>query len=157
MSYQSTVDSIRTAANTALASFVDYNSDDYHGADYQTTSLGGRFDHGRHVDISQKFDGAYPFIFLYPVTELRPDSPGFIDRSNILIGFWMQDRPDTSTLEREVIIAQMDALSDAFLNKLEENDKIRVTGVRKEPQYQMYQSTVSGFAIQFTLENYDVC
>lgn len=157
MSYQGTVDSIRTAANAALAGFIDYDVDDYQGSDYQTTAPTGRFDHGRHVDISQKFDGAYPFIFLYPVTVRRPDSPDFIDRSDILLGFWIQDRPDTSTLEREVIIAQMDSLSDAFLNKLYENDKIRVTGVRKEPQYQMYQSTVSGFAVQFTLENYDAC
>jgi hypothetical protein len=138
MSYQSTVNQIRAAATSAL-------------------NGQGRFDHGRHVDISQKFDGEYPFIFLYPVTVVRPDSPGFINRGNILIGFWMQDRPDTSTLDREQIIAQMDTLSDVFITALELNDKSRITGVRKEPQYQMYQGTVSGFAIQFTYENYDAC
>lgn len=138
MSFQTTVNEIRSAANSALDGT-------------------GRFDHGRHVDISQKFDGEYPFIFLYPVTVVRPDSPGFINRGNILIGFWMQDRPDTSTLERETIIAQMDELSDLFLESIEANDKARITGVRKEPQYQMYQGTLSGFAVQFLYENYDAC
>jgi hypothetical protein len=138
MSYQSTVSEIRAAALVAL-------------------NGQGRFDHGRHVDLSQKFDGEYPFIFLYPVTVQRPDSPGFINRGNILIGFWMQDQPDTSTLEREQIIAQMDTLSDVFLTALELNEKSRITGVRKEPQYQMYQGTVSGFAISFTYENFDAC
>ena len=88
---------------------------------------------------------------------MHADSPGFINSGNILIGFWMQDRPDTSTLEREAIIAQMDVLSDAFLSALEINDKSRITSVRKEPQYGMYQGTVSGFAISFTYQNYDAC
>lgn len=138
MSYQSTVNEIRTAAIVSL-------------------SGQGRFDHGRHVDISQKFDGEYPFIFLYPVTITPADDPDFIDQSNILIGFWMQDRTDTSTLEREQIIAKMDTLSNLFLTALQDNDKIRVTGKRKEPQYQMYQGTVSGFALQFTYRNYTPC
>lgn len=138
MSYQSTVNEIRSAALTAL------NGD-------------GRFDHGRHIDLSQKFDGDYPFIFLYPITVIPPDSPDFIDKNNMLIGFWMQDKPDTSTLDRESIIAQMDVLSTLFMATLAVNEKIRITGVRKEPQYQMYQGTVSGFAIQFTYENFTAC
>jgi hypothetical protein len=69
----------------------------------------------------------------------------------------MQDRPDTSTLEREQIIAQMDMLSNQFFSELESNAKARVSGKRKEPQYQMYQGTVSGFAIQFTYESFDPC
>jgi hypothetical protein len=138
VSYQTTVSEIRTAALSVL-------------------SGQGRFDHGRHVDISQKFEGEYPFIFLYPITVQPPDSPNFIDRNNILIGFWMQDRVDTSTLEREQIIAQMDVLATAFIEALEENSKIRVTGKRGEAQYQMYQGTLSGFAYQFVLENFTPC
>jgi hypothetical protein len=138
MSYAQTVQEIRSAAITVLAGQ-------------------GRFDHGRHVDISQKFDGQYPFIFLYPVTIAKSDSPGFIDSSTILLGFWMQDSPDTSTEAREDIISQMDTLSDQFLATMSGNDKIRITVVRKEPQFMMYQGTVSGFAISFTYQNYDAC
>ena len=138
MSYISTVSEIRAAATAAL-------------------NGQGRFDHGRHVDLSQKFDGEYPFIFLYPITIANPDSPGFIDRNNIMIGFWKEDRPDSSTIEREQSIAEMDALSDLFLSALDEQPKARITSIRKEPQYQMYQGTVSGFAISFTYENYDAC
>jgi len=138
MSYQGTIDSIRNAATEAL-----------NGT--------GRFDHGRHVDISQKFDGDYPFIFLYPVTINKADTPNFIDKNSILIGFWQQDQADSSTDKREQIIAEMDVLSDSFLSILSENDKIRISAVRKEPQFQMYQGTVSGFAIQFTFENFTSC
>ena len=138
MSYQTTVDTCRTAALTVL-----------NGT--------GRFDHGRHVDIAQAFDGDYPLIFLYPITIVPPDSPDFLDRWSGLIGFWMQDRPDTSNAEREAIIAQMYNLSKLFLEELESNIQIRVTGKRGEAQYQMYQGTLSGFAYQLTIQNFDAC
>lgn len=138
MSYQSTVNEIRAAAITAL-----------NGT--------GRFDHGRHIDLSQKFSGDYPFIFLYPITVTPADSPDFIDKNNLLIGFWMQDSPESSTIQREQIIAHMDVLSTAFMIVLADDSMVRVTNVRKEPQYGMYAGTLSGFAIQLTYQNFTPC
>lgn len=137
MSYQSTVNTIRTVAETVNSS--------------------GRFAHGRHVDLSQSFTGDYPFIFLYPFTVSKGVDPEFIDTNTILIGFWMQDRSDTSTEEREAIIAEMDLLSEAFTSLLIQNDLLRVTNLTKEPQYQMYQGTLSGYAVRFQLQNFTAC
>ncbi len=137
MSYQQTVNEIRQAAN-------DVNPN-------------GRFDHGKHVDLSQGFEGAYPIIYLYPTNINPADGPGFIDSSVLLIGFFDQDRPDTSTAEREAIIARMDVLSSEFLELLGENKSAKVSNITKEPQYGMYQGTLSGFAIKFTYLNFTPC
>lgn len=136
MSYKSTVQEIRSAALQAL-------------------NGSGRFDHGRHADVSQKFEGDYPFINLYPI-DISP-SDDFIDTNNILIGFYKQDRPDTSTVERENIIADMDTLCTIFMNILRNNDLVQVTNERREPIYHVYQGHLSGFAVQFTYRNFSKC
>jgi len=137
VSYQQTVNEIRTAANA-----VNPN---------------GRFDHGRHVDLSQLFDGAYDMIYLYPINLTKSVDPEFIDSSVILMGFFKQDRTDTSNLEREQIIADMDVLSDSFLEQLSESKFVKITNVTKEPQYQQYQGTISGFAVRFNYQNFEPC
>lgn len=137
MSYQTTVNEIRAAA---LA--VNPN---------------GRFDHGRHVDLSQLFEGAYSMIYLYPINVNEAIDPEFINLSTIMLGFFAQDKPDTSTIEREAIIASMDVLSTAFLEQLSESKFVKITNVTKEPQYQQYQGTISGFAVRFTYQNLTPC
>lgn len=137
MSYQTTVNEIRTAAESVNPS--------------------GRFDHGRHVDLSQMSEGDYPFIYMYPININPAEDPDFIDSSIILIGFFRQDRPDTSNAEREAIIAEMDVLSDAFMTQLASSKLVKITNKNKEPQYQMYQGTLSGFAVRFTYQNFTPC
>ncbi len=116
----------------------------------------GRFSHGRKVDVSQEYNGAgsdsasptgYPLINLYPFKINRDNDDN--DSSKIIIGFFMQDRPDTSMDERQSIIDQMDDLSDAFLAELG-SSILQVNDLSKEPQYQYYSGTISGFAISFT-------
>lgn len=137
MSYQQTINEIRTVAQQ-----VNHN---------------GRFDHGRHVDLSQMFAGDYPFIYLYPININKAVDPEFIDTNVILLGFWMQDKPESTNAEREEIISQMDKLSDAFVNEIAELKQVKVSGVSKEPQYQMYQGTLSGFAVRFNYQNFAPC
>ena len=107
----------------------------------------GRFSHGRKVDVTQEFDGAYPLINLYPFKTPRDNDDN--DSSKILIGFWMQDSPESSMDARQAIISQMDDLSDAFLEELE-GSSLEVNDLIKEPQYQFYQGTLSGYAVSFT-------
>ena len=137
MSYQQTVNEIRNAA--------------------RTVNPNGRFDHGRHVDLSQMFEGDYPFIYLYPINTSPGVDPEFIDTNTILLGFWKQDKAESSNEEREKIISDMDALSTAFLEQIAELKGTRITAVSKEPQYQMYQGTLSGFALRFTYQNFSPC
>jgi hypothetical protein len=137
MTYQQTVNEIRNAANA-----VNKN---------------GRFDHGRIVDLSQAFNGSYPLIWLYPWRSTDPNVGDFLSTHPLVIGFWMQDRPDTSTLEREEIIAKMEVLKDSFIEKLRENSQVDLRNVSSEPQYQMHNGTLSGYAVSFTYQNFSPC
>lgn len=137
MSYQTTVNEIRAAA--------------------EAVNPNGRFINGRHLDISQAFDGAYSVICLYPININKVIDPEFIDSSVILLGFFKQDRPDTSNDEREQIIADMDELSDLFIEQLSENKLIKISNITKEPQFQQYLGTISGFAVRFNYQNFTPC
>lgn len=113
-----------------------------------------RFIHGRLIDISQKYTGTYPLITLIPFTvnDFRSTPSAVFDFANITIGFWQQDRPDSSAAEREDIIEQMDILSDQFIDNLLDRNDIKISSILKEPQYQMFQGTLSGFAISFRID-----
>jgi hypothetical protein len=135
MTYLQTVNEIRAAAYAA--------------------NPNGRFHHGRRVDTSQKFDGAYPLIWLYPFQ--ITDAVEVLDTSDLLIGFWMQDAPDSSVEEREAIIGQMDTLVDLFLEKIRLNKQVSLTNVIREPQYLGHSGTLSGFGLRFNYQNFAPC
>jgi hypothetical protein len=120
---------------------------------------GERFIHGRLIDFTQGYTGSYPLITLLPftVTDARSTPDAVFDSAAIVVGFWKQDRPDTTAEEREAIIAEMDALSDEFLNNLLEGSTVKLSAIQKEPQYQMFQATLSGFAISFTIQLIQPC
>jgi hypothetical protein len=117
------------------------------------TPAGLRFIHGRLTDFSQSYSGTYPLITLLPftITDARSTSNAVFDSANLIIGFWKEDRPDTTPEEREAIISEMDALSDTFLDSILESPSLQLSNIQKEPQYQMFQATLSGFAISFTV------
>lgn len=137
MSYQQTVNEIRDAA--------------------ESVNPTGRFIHGRIVDASQQNHGTYPLIVLYPFQTRPGVDPEFFNNSDILMGFWQQDSAVSTPEDREAIIAQMDALSDAFIAAIELNSQVRFSGLVKEAQYFMYQGTLSGYAIRFTYMNVTPC
>jgi hypothetical protein len=119
----------------------------------------GRFIHGRLMDFSNSYSGEYPLATLLPFTiaDARSTADGTWDRVQLIVGFWQQDRPDTTPEEREEIIDAMDLLSDEFIDALQDSGGRRITGIQKEPQYQMFQGTLSGFAVSFTLELLNPC
>lgn len=119
-----------------------------------------RFIHGRLVDFSQSFTGVYPLVTLLPftVTDARSTPDAVFDSANLILGFWQQDRPDTTPEEREALIAEMDTLSDTFINGLlDSSPALKLTNIQKEPQYQFYQGTLSGYAISFTIQLVSPC
>lgn len=119
-----------------------------------------RFIHGRLVDFSQSFTGVYPLVTLLPftVTDARSTPDAVFDSANLILGFWQQDRPDTTPEEREALIAEMDTLSDVFINNLlESSPALKLSNIQKEPQYQFYQGTLSGYAISFTIQLISPC
>lgn len=133
MGYQKLVDFIRDAA-------VAVNTN-------------GTFIHGRRSDGSLEYDGNFPQIHLYPFRSQLDNDNKAVSTSNILMGFWMQDEPDSTNEEREEKIATMDTLSDSFLDQLDES-QIEITDLVKEPQYRTLSGTLSGYAISFRAKIY---
>lgn len=138
MSYQQTINEIRSVA--------------------AAVNPEGRFDHGRIVDASQAFAGDYPVIWLYPFNTFVPTADENLDDNVLLIGFWAQDSPSSTTAEREAIIASMYDLAKQFFTQLQLSKLVRVNGkIQLEPQYQMYLGTVSGYAARLTYQNFTPC
>jgi hypothetical protein len=137
MSYLQTVNEIRTAA--------------------KAVNPHGTFDHGGHVDISQDFDKPLPFIYLYPMSDTPGVDPNFIDSNTILMGFWAQDDPASTTEEREKLIGRMDDLSKDFLLELMSNKLVKVFSISREPVYKFYNGTFSGYLVRFTYQNFSPC
>ena len=137
--YQKIVDSIRDASVAANPT--------------------GRFMHGRVIDASRDANGVYPFIVLYPFTIRKGQGEvnDSFDSTQILLGFWRQDSPESTELDREGFIADMDELSESVLELLYDVHGLRIIQVDKEPQYQFYQGTVSGFAVRFNLSVLQPC
>lgn len=115
---------------------------------------GERFIHGRLIDFSNGYTGTYPLITLLPFTvnDFRSTPDAVFDFANITVGFWKEDRTDTTAEEREAIISEMDTLSDQFIDRLLDSNKVKISSILKEPQYQMFQGTLSGFAISFRID-----
>ena len=115
---------------------------------------GVRFIHGRLIDFSNSYTGTYPLVTLLPFTiqDARSTPDATFDFATLVVGFWKEDSPDTTPEQRENIISEMDFLSDFFIDNLEDNIGIRLTNIQKEPQYQMFQGTLSGMAVQFRID-----
>lgn len=136
--YKQTVDEIRLAANAV--------------------NPHGRFEEGRVVDLSQKFKGSYPMIWLYPWRIRDPDASQFIYNHPLVIGFWELDKPHSSVEERREIIHRMEVLKDLFMAEIiARNRRHQISAVFSEPQYQMHNQTVSGYAVSFNYQNYSPC
>jgi hypothetical protein len=118
-----------------------------------------RFIHGRLVDFSQAFSGTYPLVTLFPFTinDARSTPDNIFDNASVVLGFYQQDRTDTTAEEREQLIAETDLISDLFLNNILESNQIKLTNIQKEPQYQQFQGTLSGYAISFTISLISPC
>lgn len=138
MSFKIITDSIRDAANAVKGT--------------------GKFISGRIVDASQiSITTDFPLIVLYPFQEFDPTSNEVAGRTSVMMGFYMQDKPDSEWSEdqsigyRESLINSMDILSRQFINSLNTKyKKHSIVGAFREPQFQQYSGTLSGIALKFT-------
>ena len=132
MDYQQIINAIRNAANAVNPT--------------------GTFIHGRNSDAANRPDAPYPRIHLYPFTQDR--QPNDLERrsSSILMAFVKADTGDNDVNEREAIIAEMDALCNAFIDELieENSDAVQFDSVRTEPQYNVLEG-VSGFSLSINM------
>lgn len=132
MAYQAIVDFIRDTAEAI-------NED-------------GTFIHGRRIDGSIEYNEPFPQIHLYPFTSTIDITNGLTETANIVMGFWLQDAPDSSNEDREGLIASADQLCQDFIQEIVEAEEFDISGIRTEPQYQTIHGTLSGYALSFQLK-----
>lgn len=136
MKYNDTVELIKSIADTLLTS--------------------GTFVHGRRIDGSIIFDKPFPQIHLLPFT-VSKNRVNLFDTASLIIGFWFQDKPDSTPEERQEIISEADILCEAFIVALEARVNsvlevpVQIDSVKTEPQYYNYMATASGYALTFNL------
>lgn len=129
MTYQEIVDIIRTTAGTV-----------------NTT---GWFMHGRKTDFSLDYGKTFPQIALMPVrTTYHPEFT--TNQHGITMFFLDQDKPDTTPLQREAIVADMYVMAKDFIDTLYLS-MVDISDVLMTPEYRILDATASGYGISFTL------
>jgi hypothetical protein len=112
----------------------------------------GSFIHGKRFQVSQLKDTDLPLIYLLPYTITDGED---WDTHNILMGFLMQDAPDSNTTQTENIQYLMNELCAAFQYELQQKE-VRLENITTEPQAG-FQGTLSGFALSARLIVKDDC
>jgi len=117
----------------------------------------GFFVHGRREDFSLHFTESALANDEAGIGLIAPTPRTTIDRVNgvitheVLLVFMKPDRPDTSEMEREAIIAAMDVLSNSYMQHLFANNDIDIRNETKTPDYRQFMGTLSGYSLTFKI------
>lgn len=118
----------------------------------------GIFQHGRKWDASLNFNEADKQIYLYPITATVDLNNHFFESWSVTMGFYFQDAPDSTELDRQGLVEQADLMTTLFLDVLNEYETISILNVRKEPSYRQMAGTYTGYILSFTLNSTtDLC
>jgi hypothetical protein len=118
----------------------------------------GLFEHGRRWDASLNFGENNKQIYLYPITANVDLNNHFFESWSVVMGFYFQDAPDSTELERQGLIVEADVMVTEFLNLLNETESIELSNSRKEPSYRQMAGTYTGYILTFTLNTTtDLC
>jgi len=114
---------------------------------------GVRFIHARLVDFSNKYTGSYPLITLlnFIVNDFRSNVNSTFDTTTLVVGFLTEDSVDSTEEQRENLLNDMDILANTFISNLLENNNIKLSNIVKEPVFQFYQGTLSGFFVNIQI------
>ena len=118
----------------------------------------GLFQHGRKWDASLNFGDNDKQIYLYPITATVDLNNHFFESWTVTMGFYFQDAPDSTELDRQGLVAQADAMTTLFLNDINLTEGVELSNVRKEPSYRQMAGTYTGYILSFTLNSTtDLC
>lgn len=118
----------------------------------------GLFQHGRKWDASLNFSENDKQIYLYPITATVDLNNHFFESWSVVMGFYFQDAPDSTELDRQGLVAQADAMTTLFLNDINLTEGVELSNVRKEPSYRQMAGTYTGYILSFTLNSTtDLC
>lgn len=117
----------------------------------------GTFIHARKWDASvEDFEGAKPAIYLFPISTTIQDEKFNISTHKVIMAFCDQDAPDSTDIEREYIINDMDVLSNAFLLALNDITDGAITSVSKECFYRQFGGIFTGVYLYFTITDTNI-
>ena len=139
MRYESLIDIIKTAAETALSFGLDID---------QTP---GTFVHARKADYSLQHDKPFPHINFFEPSDTSNNGNTAIRSYKCTFLFNRNESDTLHTSERESILAAMDSLSRRFFDELDKNELIDITGQSREIVVRQYAARATGYAAQCTI------
>lgn len=130
-----------------------------------------QFDYGRTSDFDQLRDKKYPFISVSPLTATASYAVNNVSNYSktyqVQIAFYQLDRADSGQDQYALILDEMNALADNFVNKLNfyisnclDSDDLLITGISQQPFIKATADILSGYIMTFSLQvtdNFNYC
>ena len=121
----------------------------------------GTYTHAGRLDYSQSsIAEPFPHLNTFPPTDVTPDNSKSVRSYRILFLAVSQEPADATPEQKAAIMAEMDLLIQRFIDALDENDLIQISGIRREPQVKSYGAGVSGYAAELMITGHlmdDAC
>lgn len=130
-----------------------------------------QFDYGRTSDFNQLRDKKYPFISVSPLNATASYTVNNVSNYSktyqVQIAFYQLDRADSGQDQYALILDEMNALADNFVNKLNfyidnclDSDDLIITGISQQPFIKATADILSGYIMTFSLQvtdNFNYC
>lgn len=131
-----------------------------------------QFDYGRTSDFNMLRDKKYPFISCNPLNASASyavnNVSNFSKVYQVQLAFYQLDKEQSSQDEYALILDEMNALADQFINKLNyyaetqclNSDDIVITGMSQQPFIKATADILTGYLMNFSItvtDNFDYC
>jgi ATP:corrinoid adenosyltransferase len=122
-----------------------------------------QFDYGRTSDFNQLRDKRYPFISVSPLTASASYTVNnvfnYAKTYQVSAAFYQLDREDSGQDQYALILDEMNALADNFINKLNyymetclSSDELIITGVSQQPFIKATADILTGYIMTFSVQ-----
>jgi len=131
-----------------------------------------QFDYGRTSDFNMLRDKKYPFISCTPFNTSASytvnNVSNFSKVYQVQLAFYQLDKAESSQDEYVLILDEMNALADNYVNKLNafaetrclNSDDILITGISQQPFIKATADILTGYIMNFSItvtDNFDYC
>jgi len=111
----------------------------------------GLFSHSDKWKASLNFDKVNKQVYLYPIEATVDLSNHYYEKWNCVMGFYFQDKADSTAEQQQGLIAQADDMVTEFLAILNQVEGFDLSDVRKQPSYKQMAGTYTGYILNFIL------
>lgn len=130
-----------------------------------------QFDYGRTSDFDQLRDKRYPFISISPLNATASyavnNTSNYSKTYQVQSAFYQLDSEDSGQDQYAIILDEMNALADNFINKLNfyidnclSSDELILTGMSQQPFIKVTADILTGYYMTFSIQvtdNFDYC